>query len=139
MHAAHAVLVAGAGWGGGQLCPQLSTPVALWFIKIVSIKVCGLYLLGKVSHCALCPLLALQGDVSLIWGHGELGGVQGTEAMGGRWHRGMSLLPKTSKIPGSACFWRDQGALGTSCAANCWPQVAPHLPVRLVLRAPGWL
>lgn len=66
MQAAPAVLVAGAGWGGGCPCwghSQLGTPVALWFIKVGSIKVCGLYLLGKVSHGALC---LLQEDVCLI-------------------------------------------------------------------------
>lgn len=74
MHAAHAVLVAGAGWGHSQP----GTPVALWFIKIVSIKVCGSYLLGKVGGCTLCPLLALWEDVSPIWGCGELGGSSGS-------------------------------------------------------------
>lgn len=47
------------------------------FIKIVSIKVCGLYLLGTVSRCTLCLLLALQEDVSRIWDCAELNGSSG--------------------------------------------------------------
>lgn len=47
------------------------------FIRIVSIKVCGLYLLGKVSRCTLCLLLALQEDVFLIWDCSELNGSSG--------------------------------------------------------------